>query len=163
AAIGRKLEPEFRGGVWFVKLSMLHSPQHFASHVSASIGLEYTISDPSKAPAKHPTDKRERIALAKLIRHFKSAQRLLILDNCENLREAPGLLVDTLLKECPDIRILVTSRRSLELISWGGDVPLNPLSHTDSSGLFMDRIGTGVEVPREKMTELSQLLEGNPL
>jgi predicted ATPase/DNA-binding CsgD family transcriptional regulator len=40
---------------------------------------------------------------------------LVVLDNCEHLRDACAVLVDTLLSECPKLRVLATSRRPLDV------------------------------------------------
>ena len=57
--------------------------------------------------------------------HLPSALRerrlLLVLDNCEHLLDACARLVDALLRACPDLRVLATSREALGLtgeIAW---------------------------------------------
>ncbi len=42
-------------------------------------------------------------------------QVLLVLDNCEHLRDAAAVLVDTLVTACPRLRVLATSRAPLDL------------------------------------------------
>ena len=42
-------------------------------------------------------------------------QLLLVLDNCEHLRDACAVLVDTLLAACPRLRVLATSRTRLDV------------------------------------------------
>ena len=46
---------------------------------------------------------------------------LLVMDNCEHLLDACAQLVDALLRACPDLRVLATSREALGLtgeIAW---------------------------------------------
>ena len=52
---------------------------------------------------------------------------LIILDDCEHLIEACARLVDTLLRLCPDLQILVTSREALGL---EGEIPFSVPSMT---------------------------------
>src|SRR5262249_29855188 len=44
---------------------------------------------------------------------LKDRQMLLVLDNCEHLLDAAARLVDAILKSCPKIRLLVSSREAL--------------------------------------------------
>jgi predicted ATPase/DNA-binding CsgD family transcriptional regulator len=50
-----------------------------------------------------------------LVQSMRSKEQLLIVDNCEHLIEATALLVDVLLDTCPRLRILATSRESLDV------------------------------------------------
>jgi predicted ATPase/DNA-binding SARP family transcriptional activator/DNA-binding CsgD family transcriptional regulator len=56
-----------------------------------------------------------------LIAALAARQALLVLDNCEHLREGCARLAQTLLDACPQLRILATSRRRLRLaaeVTW---------------------------------------------
>ena len=78
---------------------------------------------------------------------------LLVLDNCEHLVEVVALAVDKLLRGCPSIRVLATSRVPLEVsgeIAWrippmtcpaadGAPLAVAALSQFDSVRLFLDR------------------------
>ena len=56
-------------------------------------------------------------ALIETLIHFLRAKTvLLILDNCEHLLDACAQLTDTLLKNCPNLKILATSREALGII-----------------------------------------------
>ena len=48
-----------------------------------------------------------------LIEFLCSRQLLLVLDNCEQVVEAAAKLTETLLRACPELRILATSRERL--------------------------------------------------
>ena len=50
-----------------------------------------------------------------LVEHLKGLRTLLVLDNCEHLIEACADLAETLLRACPDLRILATSREPLRV------------------------------------------------
>lgn len=45
--------------------------------------------------------------------HLEVKRALLILDNCEYLVDACAVLADTLLRSCPNLRVLATSREAL--------------------------------------------------
>ena len=91
---------------------------------------------------------------ADVLAHVLAEQdMLLVLDNCEHLVEVVALAVDKLLRGCPSIRVLATSRVPLELpgeIAWrippmtcpaadGAPVAVAALSQFDSVRLFLDR------------------------
>jgi predicted ATPase len=48
-----------------------------------------------------------------LTNHLRSRRSMLVLDNCEHLLDACARLVDALLRGCPALRILATSREAL--------------------------------------------------
>ncbi|MEU2033713.1 LuxR C-terminal-related transcriptional regulator [Nocardia amamiensis] len=48
-----------------------------------------------------------------LIEYLASRQLLLVLDNCEQIVDAAAQVVDALLRACPNLRILTTSREAL--------------------------------------------------
>ena len=50
-----------------------------------------------------------------MLAFLRARRLLLVLDNCEHLIEACAALVDRLLAACPDLRILATSRESLQV------------------------------------------------
>ncbi len=51
-----------------------------------------------------------------LIQFLQVKTILLILDNCEHLLDACAELADQLLKNCPNLKILATSREALGII-----------------------------------------------
>jgi predicted ATPase len=55
----------------------------------------------------------ERSLTEALLEHLESRKVLLVLDNCEHLVEAWAALVDALLRSCPRLRVLATSREAL--------------------------------------------------
>jgi predicted ATPase/DNA-binding NarL/FixJ family response regulator len=98
----------FSDGVWFVDLTDLHEPRLLRSHVgdpevlaqlvAATLGLR---TRPGTAPVQALADQLAG-------RHL-----LLVLDNCERLLPCCAMLVDALLRACPRLRILATSREPL--------------------------------------------------
>ena len=90
----------FPDGVWFVELAPLDHAEQVSEKVAAVFGLPMHGERP-------PT-----LAIAAFLRPRRA---LLILDNCEHLIEAAAKLADTLLKTCPDVVLLATSREALSL------------------------------------------------
>jgi predicted ATPase/DNA-binding SARP family transcriptional activator len=93
----------FPQGVWFIDLAPVTEP----GQVPATVATVFGVS------ADSPT------ALAESLR---AARCLLILDNCEHLLDACAALTASLLRSCPSVRVLATSREALGLpgeISFG--------------------------------------------
>src|SRR5450755_2302556 len=62
-----------------------------------------------------------RPLLVTLADTLRGKHLLILLDNCEHLVQACGVLVDDLLRSCPDLSVLVTSREALGVageITW---------------------------------------------
>jgi predicted ATPase/DNA-binding XRE family transcriptional regulator len=89
---------EYPDGVWFVDLAPLADPALVAQSVAVAGGV--------RAGASRPVAETLRTA-------FAQRQLLLVLDNCEHLVEACAALADHLLRACPRLRILATSRERL--------------------------------------------------
>lgn len=60
-------------------------------------------------------DQSSRDPLDVLIEHLRDRRQLLVLDNCEHLWDDVGRMVGALLTEAAGVRVLATSRRTLEL------------------------------------------------
>jgi predicted ATPase/DNA-binding CsgD family transcriptional regulator len=88
----------FPGGVWFVDLSALQDPGQLAEEVGVALGLR---------------DQSGRQPSATLIEYLTDKHLLLVLDNCEHLIAACGVLLAGLLRSAPDVRVLATSRQPL--------------------------------------------------
>jgi non-specific serine/threonine protein kinase len=111
--VARDLMLEMPQGVWWIDLSSVSVQDEIAQRVSQTLGLRGVTSVDTLIAALH--DRR----------------LLLILDNFEHLVNEGASLVVSLLRSCPHLRILVTSRESLGVA--GESVwPLVPLSVPDS-------------------------------
>ncbi|CAN5778976.1 hypothetical protein BH24CHL3_BH24CHL3_00310 [soil metagenome] len=85
--------------VWFVALASVQSSARVPAAIARAIGLR-RMSD--------RTVERELVAV------FGRARALLILDNVEQLPDA-GKLVAAFLRQCPDLKVLATSRSTLRI------------------------------------------------
>jgi predicted ATPase len=56
-------------------------------------------------------------SLTETLSHYlRNRELLLVLDNCEHLIEACADLAETLLRSCPELRVLATSREALSIV-----------------------------------------------
>lgn len=131
----------YEDGVWLVdlsKLSRLSQPDALADAVAGVLDI-----------AEHSA----RSGLAALCDYLRDRRLLLILDNCEHMRESCAALVDQLLAVAPALRILATSRQELRAAGEHMmDVPplslpeesqpappLNKLADYEAVALFVER------------------------
>ncbi|HEX6200634.1 MAG TPA: AAA family ATPase, partial [Thermoanaerobaculia bacterium] len=89
---------DYPGGAAWVELGPLADPALLAAHVAAALGLR---EEPGKCP------------LEALLAHLRERSLLLVLDNCEHLVDACAALADALLRGCPSLSVLTTSREAL--------------------------------------------------
>jgi predicted ATPase/DNA-binding CsgD family transcriptional regulator len=92
------LLPEYPDGVWLVELAPLPDPALVPQAVALSVGVRQEFSRP---------------VLESLASALRGSRVLLVLDNCEHMVAACAALADTLLRACPRLRILATSREAL--------------------------------------------------
>src|SRR5687767_11684265 len=96
--IGQKLLSDYPNGVWFVALDSLSDPALVPQTVAA-------VFDIRESP--------DRPIIEILINVLRAKTALFILDNCEHLLEACTKLITTLLQNCPNLKVLTTSREVL--------------------------------------------------
>lgn len=93
---GRRLEAQGQT-VRFIDLTPADPAAPLAGLVAAGLGVPMRSADP----------------LAELTGALRGRDLLLVLDNCEHVIEAAALLAETLLRGCPGLRLLTTSREPL--------------------------------------------------
>ncbi|WP_283135138.1 ATP-binding protein [Rhizohabitans arisaemae] len=97
---GDEATERFPDGVWLVPLSPLRD----GALVPHAVGLAVKARDQTARPM-----------IDLLVEHLAGRRCLLILDTCEHVVGECALLVTTLLRSCPDVRILATSRQPLRV------------------------------------------------
>lgn len=144
---------DFPDGVWPVSLAELADP----GLVPHAIGLALT------AP-----ERLDRTRLASLMVELRDRRALLVLDNCEHLTLSCADAAASLLASCPDLRIIATSRRPLNMV--GEHVlTLPPLEDVDAVDLFFARALAVVPdlrvtaADRKEAAVLCRKLDGIPL
>jgi predicted ATPase/DNA-binding SARP family transcriptional activator len=126
---------QFQDGVWFIELAPLADPDLIPQTILSALHLG---EQPGKAP------------LTVLQEQLYSKRLLLILDNCEHLKEPSAKVVHVLLMSTPEVRILSTSREALNIreeLAWRVPslaVPeprsdLDQLTQYESVRLFIER------------------------
>jgi predicted ATPase/DNA-binding SARP family transcriptional activator len=102
--VGEQVTGRFSDGVWFVELAALAAstaggrPAQVAETVANTLG----VGEQDGCPL-----------VQRLRERFQLRRMLLILDNCEHLRDECAQLAASLLEGCPHLRVLATSRQSL--------------------------------------------------
>ncbi len=104
-------------GVFFVDLAPLTDADLLPGHIAEAMAVR-------EQPGVAGVDR--------LVEHLRAADALLVLDNCEHLREACAQVATRLLRACPSLRLLATSREVLG-VPGEAEYPVPPL------GLPVDR------------------------
>lgn len=116
AAVAR----EFPDGVWLVELAPIGDPDQLAATVARATGM-----DPAASVGQQTS------VLDAIAAQFRARRALLVFDNCEHLVREAARVVHHLLRHCPDLAVLATSRESLavggETVVRVGGLSLPPL------------------------------------
>ena len=153
----------FPDGTWFVPLAPLNSPTLIIPTIVDAV--DFKFSDPTNHQAQ-------------LLRYLLPKRALLLLDNAEHLLDGEGVFTE-ILKHCPQVKLLVTSREQLNLLSeWvfevqGLPVPTNEqleqMEASSSVALFLQsarRVRAGFALRQEErpwVRNICQTMEGMPL
>lgn len=89
---------EFSGGAWFVELAPISDPALVSQSVAAALNVR---------------EQPGRPLLQTLSDVLRPTHALLLLDNCEHLIGACAQCIHTLLRACPNLQVLATSREAL--------------------------------------------------
>lgn len=96
--IGGRVLEKYAGGIWQVELAALNDPALLPQTITRVLGI---------------ANQSETGLTEILINFLRTKTSLIILDNCEHLLDACAQLADILLKNCPNLKILATSREQL--------------------------------------------------
>ncbi|MEU0569985.1 LuxR C-terminal-related transcriptional regulator [Nonomuraea sp. NPDC005983] len=147
-----------------------------------------TLNDPGMlgqtvAEALEVRDWSSRPLVDVLAEHLRDKRMLLVLDNCEHLLHACTVLVETLTRAAPDLRVLATSRQVLGVTGEqilavpvmtlpdrdGGLLPPQSLMEYDAVRLFAERVAAVLpgfavtEANQETVERICRRLDGIPL
>jgi non-specific serine/threonine protein kinase len=89
---------QYRDGVWLVELGALSDPELIPKQVAVAMGVQ---------------EQADRPIATTLVEVASHKEVLLVLDNCEHLIEGVAVLAEELLRSCPGVRLLATSREPL--------------------------------------------------
>jgi predicted ATPase len=140
-------------GVWLVELAAVSGETVVAPAICQALGI-----------AAQPG----RPALDTLLDALAPQDVLIVLDNCEHLIGACAKTADSILRHCPTVHLVATSREPLGI---GGEAVYRvpPLSSSDAVTLFVNRAqaqGTGLVVDERTvplMVSICRQLDGLPL
>ena len=120
------------------------------------------------AAALHIQERPGISALTLLIASLRADHQLVVLDNCEHVVDGVATLVESLLRTCPSLVILATSREALGIASETAWL-VPPLATTDAVQLFVERARQTMptfamtESNRASIGEICRRLDGIPL
>ncbi|WP_222932657.1 ATP-binding protein [Nocardia yunnanensis] len=143
-AVVAEVAAEFADGAWFVDLVPVSSPDKcvVAGTVAMALGL-----------GEQPGRSFDRVLLSALA----DRNALLVLDNCEHVRDGVAPFVEALLETCPGMSVLATSRARL-MVPFERVYTVPPMSlagegASDAVDLFMDRATAGGWPPNNAMRD----------
>ncbi|MBI1742495.1 tetratricopeptide repeat protein [Candidatus Acetothermia bacterium] len=135
--VASEIVDEFTDGVWCIELAALSDP---------------TLVPQAVATVLEVREEAGRSMVVTLTDHLRLQQLVLVLDNCEHLIQACAQLAETLLRECPTLKILASSREALGIageIAWRVPSlslpnlqpwpPLEDLTQQEAIQLFCER------------------------
>ena len=162
-AAGRDALPAYRDGVWLVELGSYSDPSTIPGAIAACLGLQVRPGE----------------ELADTVSALGRQHILFILDNCEHHVVAVAYVVETLLRACPGLRILATSREPLrcegEVVHRIAPLPVPPVAGSAtrtqfaSAALFVDRANSALgsfkpsDDELDLIAEICRRLDGIPL
>ena len=165
--VGSDLVLDYADGVWMVELATLSDPLLIPQKIASSLGLR---QEPNRSL-------QETLAA-----YLRARTLLLILDNCEHMIDAVAQWVDLLLRNCPGLRVLATSREALGIAGETAfRVPslslpdvrhlpsMEKLAQYDAVRLFVDRASNVspdfrlTEQNRPSVAQICARLDGIPL
>jgi len=166
-AVASDLVEGFEDGARWVGLASLSDPTLVPQAVASTLGVR-------EAPGRPLSEVLQE--------HLETEDLLLILDNCEHLIDACAALADTLLRTCPNLKILATSREALGIAgetSWlvpplslpgfRDPPPVKQLVRYEAIRLFVERaraVASAFELTEQNapaVARVCQRLEGIPL
>jgi predicted ATPase/DNA-binding CsgD family transcriptional regulator len=149
-AVAARAEGDFADGVWFVDLVPVTDPAMVGAAVAAAVGIG----------EQQGRGIDESVVAALADRHV-----LLVLDNCEHVRDGVAPFLERLLAGCPRLTVLATSRARL-MVPFERVHPVPPLSLTgdgesDAVALFLDRAAAvGWPVAPEQRAQAAEICRG---
>jgi predicted ATPase/class 3 adenylate cyclase len=143
----------FPDGCWYIELSSVAESEAVDLAFAAGLGL--------RAAA-------EGEVISGVVSTLRNKRLLMVVDNCEHVLIAAGAAIETVVRACPTVTVLATSREPL-MVTGERLFPLSSLSHDDAQRLFIERASSEApdlvidDVQLRAITELCERLDGLPL
>ena len=164
AQVAAEVVARFRDGAWFCELAAVGTPDGLVQNVAATVGARPHPDAPLQATT---------------VDFLRSKALLVILDNCEHLLGAAGRLAADILRACPEVRILATSREGLGVdgerifavgsLELPGGRDITSVAASEAAQLFAERgaaarAGFAIdETNAASIAEICTRLDGIPL
>jgi len=100
-AAAEEMREEFFDRAWFIDLSELQNPAEVPTQVARALALTENVG---------------RTATEEIAAFLRAKEAILILDNCEHVLKASARLTARILENCPQVKILTTSREPLGIV-----------------------------------------------
>ena len=150
--VAHEVEDRYDDGVCFVDLVTVSEPASVAPAVAAALELG---------------ESQKRSVEEVLTGWIGRRRMLLVVDNCEHVLDAVGVLLEQLLRACPGLTVLATSRARL-LLPFESAYPVPGLSMaapdgrpSDAVALFLSRAAAGGSAVRpEDLDRVAALCRG---
>jgi len=121
--VAAEVVPEFPDGAWLCELASADDAESLVEVIAASLDV--------------PT-RPGRTRAQSVVEFLQGRHLLMVLDNCEHLLDPAAELAELVLRQCPSVRVLATSREALAID--GEHVHgLRAIGDEDALMLFVDR------------------------
>jgi predicted ATPase/DNA-binding SARP family transcriptional activator len=151
--VASRLEEQFDDGALFCELAGLDDGSAVTHAVAAALRLQ----------------QQQGLDIeASVIEFLRPRGMLLVVDNCEHVLPAVARLVDRIVKHCPNVVVLATSREALA-VEGERIIPVPPLREAEATMLFAERAKAGRpdfdldHEPVGAVAEICRRLDGLPL
>ena len=163
--VARRARTHFADGAVWMELAPLADPELLPTYLLGMLAIEPGARRPVNA----------------LLDSLRERQLLLVLDNCEHLVQAAAALVESLLRGCPRLHVLATSREALGVggerawlvsglgVPTGDDVSADRVENAPAVQLFVDRAQAALATFRltdanaAAVAQICRRLDGLPL
>ncbi|MGW1378553.1 BTAD domain-containing putative transcriptional regulator [Streptomyces sp. NPDC002446] len=163
--LAASLAGEHPDGVWIAELAPLDAPEAVPGAVLSALGRRDTAVFSPAMEARTTAEHSD--PAARIVDHCAPRRLLLVLDNCEHVVGAAAELADLLLRRCPGLTVVATSREPLGV---PGEAvrPLEPLEPVPAHQLFAERAVAARPEFRDAddpaaVDEICRRLDGLPL
>ena len=162
--VAAEVLPRYRDGAWLIELGPVGEPD--AVVAASTLGIQ-----------QH----QGRSLAESVVEALRGKQMLLVMDNCEHVLDASAALVESLVRSCPEVAVLATSREALDVsgerakrvrslpVPRPHDVSVESLAANEAARLFVDRaqeVRAGFALEATTAAAVAQIcerLDGIPL